>query len=200
MTSYSPVSRATGVTSRERDRRRVHHHAAEHDQPRDHQGVAAPALGAHEPRQADRAGGAGDVLDRHRPHQPLGLQRLLQRAGRLVPAAARRGGRGDAQLGPWLLRRRPAPATASDVATTADAPRPAAGRAAAPRTRTTACGASRLAERKSARPITPRTIFQASMPKILASAATRATAAAAANPRSGVSHGCTEIFARVQRP
>ena len=82
----------------ERDRRIVGHDAAEHDEPGDEQRVAVAALGADEAREADRAGGAGDVLDDGRRHDAGALQHLLHGARRLIPAAARRRRRDDAQL------------------------------------------------------------------------------------------------------
>ena len=64
MTSYSPVSRAIGVTSASVTGERLRHDAAEHDQAGDHHRVAVAALGADEAREADRARRARNVLDR----------------------------------------------------------------------------------------------------------------------------------------
>ena len=98
MTSYSPVSRGDGHHVVERDRRSVRHDAAEHDESGDQDHVAAPALGADEPRQPDRSRGAGDVLDRRQTRESLALQRLLHHARGLIPSAAGRGGRDETKL------------------------------------------------------------------------------------------------------
>ena len=50
-----------------------------------------PLLGGHELREADRAAGAGDVLDLDAGGEPVLLQHGLHGAGGLVPAAARVG-------------------------------------------------------------------------------------------------------------
>jgi hypothetical protein len=49
---------------------------------------------------------AGDVVDDRRRHEPRALQHLLHHARGLVPAAARRGGRDQAQLAQHRLRAR----------------------------------------------------------------------------------------------
>ena len=59
-------------------------------------GVAVAAFGADESCQADRAGGAGDVLDDRRGSDAGALQHLLHHACRLIPAAAGRRGCDDA--------------------------------------------------------------------------------------------------------
>jgi len=64
------------------------HDAAEHDQPGDHQRVAASALGADEARETDGPGGAGNVLDRCQTGETLALQRLLHHPRGLIPAAS----------------------------------------------------------------------------------------------------------------
>jgi hypothetical protein len=77
---------------RQVDRRPVEDDAADHHHAADQQGVRI-ALGAvDELREADRAGGAALVLELHRLHELVGLQRRGERATRLVPAAARIGG------------------------------------------------------------------------------------------------------------
>ena len=81
----------------QRHRRLVRDDPAEHDEAGDQHGVAVAAFGADEARQADRAGRAGDVLDRRRPHDARLLQHLLHHARGLIPAAAGRRRRDDAQ-------------------------------------------------------------------------------------------------------
>ena len=60
--------------------------------------VAGAALGADESREPDRACRSWNVLHRRASNEPGALQHLLHHAGRLVPAAARRGRRHDAEL------------------------------------------------------------------------------------------------------
>ena len=56
------------------------------------------ALGADESREADRAGRAGNVLDRRGVDDAGALQRLLHHARGLIPAAAGRGRGDEAQV------------------------------------------------------------------------------------------------------
>ena len=69
ISSYSPVSRASGVTSSRRDRRLVGQDGAHHDQAADQDRVALALLAGDELGEADRAAGAGDVLRPARPRR-----------------------------------------------------------------------------------------------------------------------------------
>ena len=86
--------------------------AAEHDEARHHHDVAVAALGADEARQPDRARRARDVLHRRDAHQARALQHLLHHARGLIPAAAGRRRRDDAELVDGGLRGSGAPAEA----------------------------------------------------------------------------------------
>ena len=68
------------------DDRADHHHAA------DHQHVGVALARAHELRETDRAAGAALVVDGDLRDDLVRLQRSLQRAAGLIPAASRRGG------------------------------------------------------------------------------------------------------------
>ncbi len=97
ITSYSPVSRAIGVTCDSVDRRLVVDDRADHHHAAHHQRVRIALARAHELRKADRAAGATLVVDRHLLDDVAALQRRLQRTAGLVPAAARRRGHQDLQ-------------------------------------------------------------------------------------------------------
>jgi hypothetical protein len=77
---------------------------AKHDQPRHQKGIGVAPLGAHEPRQSDRARRSGNVLDRRGARDAALLKHLLHHARGLIPAAARRCRRNDAQLFEHRLR------------------------------------------------------------------------------------------------
>ena len=79
----------------ERDRRAVEDHAAHHHQAGDQQRAGIAALALDEARQADRAGGAGHVVDLHADAGLDLREHALHRARGLIPAAARRRRRGD---------------------------------------------------------------------------------------------------------
>jgi hypothetical protein len=82
----------------ERHRRGVGDDRADHDVAADDGGGRIAGRAVDELLQPDRAAGAGDVLDLDVADQALGLERRLDGAGGLVPAAARRRRRQDLQL------------------------------------------------------------------------------------------------------
>ena len=103
--SYSPVSRASGVTSSRRHRRLVGEDGADHDQAADQDRVAAALLAGDELGEPDRAAGTRDVLDLHARGEAGLLERRLHGPRGLVPAAAGAGGGDDLQALDLGLRR-----------------------------------------------------------------------------------------------
>ncbi len=95
--SYSPVSRAIGVTCAERHRRLIPEDRAEHHEAVDEQRLAIAAPAVDELRETDGACRPWYVLDLHRCRQRLPFDLALHLARELVPATSRRRRCNDGQ-------------------------------------------------------------------------------------------------------
>jgi hypothetical protein len=97
MTCVSSVSRAIGVTC-ESETGDLFRRIADHHEAVDHELVAVTLRAVDELREPDGPARTGNVDHLRAFHELLGRERLLHRAGGLVPAAAGGGRRDDLQL------------------------------------------------------------------------------------------------------